>query len=499
MKLNAEQQLAVETIDGPVLVVAGPGTGKTQLLAARVENILRQTDADPSNILCLTFTNDGARNMRERLRGIIGEASYKITVGTYHEFGAGILRDYPEYFLERRYLTLIDDLKSYRIFNGLTEEMSYANPLGYKEWGVIRSLVGNVKQAALTPDDLREIATENKSAIFALERAANEIFPPRMPSKLEQALPLFNQWLGVLSANNSPSTSPPSANPAAGPLLPPPLAHVYLTDLKLAMAQAEALGKATPLNKYKAEIMERVDDAYRLKAEKSTERLMALADVYEKYNNLTKAEGLYDYNDIILAAIKAIEEYDDLRAELQEKYQYVLLDEYQDTNAAQSRIVELLLDNPVWEGRPNVLAVGDDDQAIYAFQGALSSNLTDFYRRYQDVKLINLSKNYRSAESIVDFAASFRQTIADSVYKGLAGRDKELVAAGAGGIAGGGRAVIERIDFKSDVAERNWVAERIKELLAAGERPSETAVLARYNSELESGAKQLGGGKIRYQ
>ncbi|MCL2371197.1 ATP-dependent helicase [Candidatus Saccharibacteria bacterium] len=493
MRLNAEQQAAVDAIEGPVLVVAGPGTGKTQLLAARVQNILEKTDADASNILCLTFTNDGARNMRERLRGLIGEASYKVTVGTYHEFGQTILRDYPEYFLGRRYLTLIDDLKAYQIFNGLVEEMSYTNALRYKEWAGVKALVGDVKKAALTPAKLRNLVTEGNRVVDQLEQVANEVFPARMPSKLDAVMPMFEKWREALVAAGGRQVAAPTDNI-------PSLAQTYLTELELAVRRAAESGKSTPLSKYKSNIMERVDDQFRLKVRKSNERLKVLADVYERYNDIIRAEGLYDFDDIILEAISAMESNDDLRAELQERYQYVLLDEYQDTNAAQSRIVELLLDNPMWEGQPNVLAVGDDDQAIYAFQGALASNLADFYRRYVDVKLINLSKNYRSSAEIVGFAAGFRKTILDGVYKGLTGEDKQLIAAKVAepGITKAPDAIIQRIDFRSDVVERNWVAEKIKELIANGTNPSEIAVLARKNSELDSVAKHLGDVKIRY-
>ncbi|MDR0980092.1 MAG: ATP-dependent helicase [Candidatus Nomurabacteria bacterium] len=478
MKLNEQQQRAVETIEGPVLVVAGPGTGKTQLLAARVANILKQTDAAPENILCLTFTNDGARNMRERLRSLIGEASYKVTVGTYHEFGAAILRDYPEYFVERRYLNLIDDLKAYQIFNGLVEKMSYTNGLRHIEWRGVRGLISDVKRAALTPDALRAIAAENERVAGKLEQVANEIFPPRMPSKLEQALPIYDKWAEALNSSETGLQNVASV---------PSLMQTYLTEYNLARAAAEASEKTTPLNEYKASILARVEGRFCLKARKANERLGRLAEVYEEYNNITRAEGLYDYDDIILAAIKAISENSDLRAELQEQYQYVLLDEYQDTNAAQSKIVELLLDNPVWEGRPNVLAVGDDDQAIYAFQGALASNLTEFAERYRGVEKIYLEKNYRSGAAIVDFAANFRQTIQDGVFK-----DKTLE------LATGQEAAIRRLDFKSDVAERNWVAAQIRELLASGVPAHEIAVLARKNAELASVAKHLGGVKIRF-
>jgi DNA helicase-2/ATP-dependent DNA helicase PcrA len=119
--------------------------------------------------------------------------------------------------------------------------------------------------------------------------------------------------------------------------------------------------------------------------------------VLEQYQSALEEQGLYDFDDMIIRSIKALEEHDDLRYTLQEKYLYVLLDEFQDTNAAQLKLIELLTENPVNEGRPNVMAVGDDDQAIYAFQGAQYSNMLDFYTMYRDVLVVNLTKNYRSA------------------------------------------------------------------------------------------------------
>src|ERR1700733_13907526 len=97
-QLNAAQQRAVDVIDGPLLVVAGPGTGKTQLLSTRVANILDKTDADASGILCLTFTNKAATNMRERLYELIGPASRNVVVRTFHSFAAEIMNQYPDYF-----------------------------------------------------------------------------------------------------------------------------------------------------------------------------------------------------------------------------------------------------------------------------------------------------------------------------------------------------------------------------------------------------------------
>src|SRR6185437_79041 len=108
-------------------------------------------------------------------------------------------------------------------------------------------------------------------------------------------------------------------------------------------------------------------------------RIAELANVLEAYEQTLADRGLYNFDDMILRSIHVLEKNNDLKYTLQERYQYILLDEFQDTNAAQLRLVELLTDNPANEGRPNVLAVGDDDQAIYAFQGAQYSNMLDYF------------------------------------------------------------------------------------------------------------------------
>src|SRR6266550_4019559 len=109
-RLNEAQRQAVDNIEGPLLVVAGPGTGKTQLLSTRVANIMRQTDTAPSNILCLTFTDNAARNMRERLTGIIGQASYHVAINTFHGFGNEVINQYADYFADSSLLQQVDEL-----------------------------------------------------------------------------------------------------------------------------------------------------------------------------------------------------------------------------------------------------------------------------------------------------------------------------------------------------------------------------------------------------
>src|ERR1700677_3945361 len=128
-KLNAEQKEAVSNIEGPLLVIAGPGTGKTQLLSLRAANILTKTDTLPENILCLTFTESGAQEMRRRLVNTIGDDAYKITIGTYHSFGSEIIRQNPSYFVGNINLRPINDLKSDAIIRELQKTLPYTSDL----------------------------------------------------------------------------------------------------------------------------------------------------------------------------------------------------------------------------------------------------------------------------------------------------------------------------------------------------------------------------------
>ena len=126
--LNANQRSAVDTIHGPLLVIAGPGTGKTELLSMRAAHILRQTDTLPSNILCLTFTDSGAVNMRQRLQQIIGEDAYKVAIHTFHSFGSEIINTNRQYFFRGADRQPTDELTQQQILQEIFEAMSWDNP-----------------------------------------------------------------------------------------------------------------------------------------------------------------------------------------------------------------------------------------------------------------------------------------------------------------------------------------------------------------------------------
>ena len=142
-KLNDAQRNAVDHIDGPLLVIAGPGTGKTQLLSVRVANILRQSDVNPENILCLTFTETGASNMRQRLINFIGPEAYKVQIQTYHAFGSYILQEHrPDL------RNAIDELDQFTIIRDIQSQLEPNDILrhGYLT-GNIRQTISDLKSA----------------------------------------------------------------------------------------------------------------------------------------------------------------------------------------------------------------------------------------------------------------------------------------------------------------------------------------------------------------
>ncbi|QWQ31746.1 UvrD-helicase domain-containing protein [Candidatus Minimicrobia vallesae] len=134
-KLNDNQRQAVDYIHGSLLVIAGPGTGKTELLSMRTAQILKKTDTLPNSILCLTFTESGATNMRQRLRQIIGEDAYKIAIHTFHSFGTEIINQHREYFFRGADAQPVDELTQYRIISGILEGLDWRNPLSAKNNG----------------------------------------------------------------------------------------------------------------------------------------------------------------------------------------------------------------------------------------------------------------------------------------------------------------------------------------------------------------------------
>lgn len=474
--LNAAQRSAVDLTDGPLLVIAGPGTGKTQLLSARVANILTKTDTPARNILCLTFTENGAANMRDRLTSFIGQAAYDVTINTYHAFGGDLIRRYPEYFTQTRLQSAVDELGQRQIIAEIVDGLHYQNPLKQTRHhlGDLISTISEVKRALLQAADLRLIAAENLLFIQQAGKGISLILDSltRIP-KVAQALPLFEQVSQVL-AKYAPE-EPVNARFGS-------LAQVAIAELNTALGEASDLGSTKPLTNWKNDwLVKDRDNHFTLAGEIESKRIQALAGVLEQYEAALDERGLYDFDDMILRSIRVLEQNDNLRLTLQEQYLYILLDEFQDTNAAQLRLVQLLTDNPVHEGRPNVMAVGDDDQAIYAFQGAQYSNMLDFHRMYRDVQVVNLTENYRSTADIIHASRNIAVQIQERLVSYFPETSKHLIAANSTLPA----SEISRCEFLSDIAQAQWVATKAKQLIDQGTHPRDIAVLAPKHRQLE--------------
>lgn len=470
--LNDQQKQAVNQTDGPVLVIAGPGTGKTQLLTTRIAHILATTDTLPENILCLTFTEAAAANMRERLSGMIGQAAYNVAISTYHAFGSDILKRYPEFFSDFADLQPADELRIDQILRAVQAKLPYSNGLKHEVFlSDIKSLISDFKRALLTPDDVRAITKQNESFIIEASGHVREHIGA-LPKITKSSIPAFATLLTATKNIEHEQTSSVQ-----------PLAELWQSSLAEAVAAAEESGKTTSLTAWKNRWLAKDGSGIFIAAgQQAMRKQQAAADIYERYLKQLRVHNLYDYDDMILQAIRGLSEHDELRFTIQERFQYLLLDEFQDTNEAQLQLVYLLTDNPVNEGRPNVLAVGDDDQAIYAFQGADYSHMLSFYKHFNDTLVVPLTQNYRSHGDILTFSEAISGQIAERLHHNFTSISKDLTAAN----KSISRAVIERHEFISDLSQNAWIAARIADLIKQGTSAKEIAVLAPKHQYLES-------------
>ena len=357
-KLNEKQQLAVDTIEGPVMVIAGPGTGKTQILASRIGKILLETDAQPENILCLTYTDAGAMAMRKRLLLFIGPDAYKVNLYTFHAFCNDVIQENLSLF-EKTALDPISELEKIQLFKELIDSFPKSHALKryrgdvYFEINNLQSLFSNMKKEGWTSEFINQ--------------------------KIDE----------------------------------------YLADLP---TRDEFIYK----RKYKEY---NAGDLKREKIEEEKERmekLRAAVGEFDRFQQLMRKKNRYDFDDMINWVIKAFEENKNLLANYQEKFQYILVDEYQDTSGTQNKLVELLIS--YWD-KPNVFVVGDDDQSIYRFQGANVENMIDFADSYkEDLLTVVLTNNYRSTQPILDVSKTLINRNDERLVNKIEGLSKELLS-----------------------------------------------------------------------
>lgn len=483
-QLNPAQKKAVDTTEGPVLVVAGPGTGKTQLLSVRVGSILRNDPTIlPSNILCLTFTDAAAANLRERLieKVGLGQDAYQVAIHTFNSFGAWIMATYPQYFFEWREALTADELTSYQILEGLFAKLPGHNPLSgqaadgtYFAQKQVQSLIGDSKRSNLSPKDLEKIITANEKAYDVFEPIINKHWPAAMRGA--DVLDRITDCIRALEAVYQP-TEPVSDITS--------IATLIMQDLRTAEIQAAELpprSATKPFTEWKGNWLNKNEKGeWQFAARAHTDKLRAAAKLYAEYQQILAREGMVDFNDQIVTVLAALAQHEELRLNLQERFQYVMIDEYQDTNRAQLQMAQYLTDAAVHEGRPNILVVGDDDQAIYRFQGADMSNIAAFEAAYRDPVIIPLTENYRSNEQVITPARSISTQIILSLEKQkqldkTLGINTELTGQGT-----------QLHEFATDAEHYSWIAKTIQNLRAkAGSDKSEIAVLARKRNQLDA-------------
>jgi DNA helicase-2/ATP-dependent DNA helicase PcrA len=474
-QLNTKQKEAVDLIEGPVMVIAGPGTGKTELLSVRVANILKQTDTLPENILCLTFTDSGAAAMRERLIGIIGKDAYKVAIHTFHGFGTEIINQNREFFYRGALFQPADDLNRYEILRAIFDNLEYKNPLAstmngeYTHQPDATRVISELKRSGLTSDELLAILDESEAAIDFAER----LIVPHIVGTVSKTT---HEKLATIMFELR--TRADEAKTLYEVL---PLIRVITDALSITLEQAVSEHPTKPITAWKKKwFVKNEKGDYIFKSRAQLVKLRALAYIYFEYLGHMEQEGLFDYDDMILQVVHAMEVHDDLRFNLQEKYLYIMVDEFQDTNLAQTRILHNLTSNPVNEGRPNLMVVGDDDQAIYSFQGADISNILEFQVSYPAVQRVVLTDNYRSGDLVISQARSVivqGNDRLESIYEDI---NKQLT--GNKGMAG----TVELYKAESIDHERHWIVESIAKEIKSGIAPSDVVVLTRQHKEIQN-------------
>lgn len=408
-RLNPQQQVAVNTIEGPVMVIAGPGTGKTQILAARIGKILLETDALPENILCLTYTDAGAIAMRRRLQQFIGADAYKVNIYTFHAFCNDVIQDNLSLF-EKNSLDAISELENIQLFKTLIDGFKKDHPLKryrgdvYFEIDNLRRLFSTMKKEGWTADFINT----------KIDEYINDL-PLRDEFVYKRKYKQFN----------------------AG-------------DLK--------------------------QDKINEEIEKS-EKLRSAVSEFENYQALMRKRNRYDFDDMINWVIKVFEENPNVLANYQEKFQYILVDEFQDTSGTQNRIVQLLIN--FWD-QPNVFVVGDDDQSIYRFQGANVENMLGFANNYTtDLKTIVLTNNYRSTQPILDISKILINKNEERLVKQIEGLSKDLVSAKDG--LKEMKTIPKLIEYNSEKEEMIGLCQTISVLIKENVPPGKIAVIYKEN------------------
>lgn len=351
--LNKEQKEAVLYNDGPLLILAGAGSGKTKVLTTKVAYLIEEKNISPYEILAITFTNKAAKEMKDRLNLLIGDISRNIQVSTFHSFGLRLLRDNCNVLGYDRNFVIMDSDDSLTVVKKILKDMDY-DPKVYNP-RAIRNKISSCKNEMIMPRDYEKYA----------------------------------------------------------------------------------------VSEYEKVVLK----------------------VYEKYEEKLRKNNSVDFDDLLILPIRLFNENKDILEKYQDRFKYVLIDEYQDTNEAQYILTKLISSK-----YRNITCVGDDSQSIYSFRGANYKNILNFEKDYKDAKTILLEQNYRSTKTILNAAN-------DVIRNNKARKDKNLWTANEEG---------EKIKYYRAYNERDeaqYTIRKIKELVARNVSYQDIAILYRTNAQ----------------
>ena len=369
-ELNENQRKAAEKIEGPVLILAGAGSGKTRTVTYRIAHMIKEKNISPLNILALTFTNKAAREMKERAEELIGEEnSYNLVVSTFHSFAVRILKTY-------------------------SERIGYGRNFNIYDVDDQKSIITKIKKEMNIKDDI------------APGRIANRI------SKLKE------DGVGLDEVSRQ-------------------------LDLKI------------PANRL-------------------------FYDIYKKYDEVLKANNAMDFSDLLLNARRLLDDKYVLDI-IQNRYQYIVVDEYQDTNNIQYEIINLIAAK-----YRNICVVGDEDQSIYAFRGANIENILNFEKDYPDAYTIKLERNYRSTKRILD-------TANELIRNNKSSKGKKLWTEGSEGEK------IKIFNAKTPYDEAEFIVKEIKAKSKSGVDYKDMTILYRTNAQSRILEEKLLEGNVPYK
>lgn len=369
-KLNREQQIAVDTLDGPVLIIAGAGSGKTKVITHRMLNLIKH-GTNPHNILAITFTNKAAREMRDRVNTLIASdrslnrpisSSERPFVSTFHALGVHIIRSYAHDLGLKKHFSILDRSDSKRIVKSAMEKLGI-DPKKFDP-GFILNKISTLKGDGVTLDNFSSSISDQKKDFI-----------------------------------NS-----------------------------------------------------------------------VTAQIWQEYEISMKREGSLDFDDLLAKSAGLLESNEDIRRHYGNTWKYIHIDEYQDTNRIQYKIAKLLISGQELNGQKtrNICAVGDADQNIYSWRGATIENILNFEKDYPEAKVVTLERNYRSTKIILSAAN-------DVIKKNSLRKEKNLFTDNVDGEK------ISLLISYSENDEARAIADTARELIDAGTKPSEIAVLYRAN------------------